>query len=191
MSSVVLIVEPNEVVRAGLCTIFAEDPRVSNVYEVTHEQDLQSKLSHNKSALVVVNQTLVRDVSTLKTKNLVILATKLDIQLLKAAYKHGARGYLSVSVSAELLRATLQLTENTFLIEPAFVPSIMDHISDNVDLPLQEGRLTPREREIVSLLRDGRDKFSIAKKLGISDLTLKTHIKNIEKKRTKRATYQG
>jgi DNA-binding NarL/FixJ family response regulator len=103
--------------------------------------------------------------------------------ILKAAYKHQGCGYLSEDVSAELLRTVLNRSENAFLIEPNLTPWVMDGFFYNAFSTLREELLTPREKEIIDLLRKGIDRATIAKDLCIAETTLKTHIKNIARKR--------
>jgi DNA-binding NarL/FixJ family response regulator len=182
----VLIAEDQEVLRIGLRAILTADTRVSEVYEVRNERDLQQYLSGCELDLIVVNQDLLADISLLQEQNFVILAAEPQMAKLKAAYEYGACGYLSVNVSAELLCTMLRPSENTFLIEPTLVPIVMEYVFDRRITPtFNEILLTPREREIVCLLREGYDKSSIARKLCIAETTLKTHIKNIAKKRSK------
>jgi two-component system nitrate/nitrite response regulator NarL len=45
-----------------------------------------------------------------------------------------------------------------------------------------EELLTPREREILECLADGLNNKTIARKLGISDATVKVHVKNVLRK---------
>jgi two-component system nitrate/nitrite response regulator NarL len=45
-----------------------------------------------------------------------------------------------------------------------------------------EELLTPREREILECLAEGLNNKTIARKLGISDATVKVHVKNVLRK---------
>lgn len=181
----ILIAEQHEVLGVGLCTIFAEDPRVSNVHKVTTEEDLQVYIGQNTPDLIVVNQSLLRNISALQSENFVVLATDPSITFLKAAYKYGARGYLSINVSAGLLRTLLRPTKNSFLLEPILVPWVMPYIFDKAHYSVESESLTPREKEIVGLLCEGFDEVGIAQLLCIADLTLKTYIKNIVRKHSR------
>jgi len=179
----ILIAESCELLRIGLRTIFTEDQRVSNIHEATTAKDLELHLRNHGVDLVVVNQALITDVARLPMEKFVILTAKLDMSILKAAYQNKGRGYLSEQVSAELLRTVLERHENAFLIEPSLMPWVMDGLFGKAFATLNEELLTPREKEIVALLRDGLDRPTIAKRLCISEATLKTHIKNIARKR--------
>jgi|SRR5579883_1954310 len=181
----VLIAEPCELLRMGIKSIFAEDKRVSNVYEAVTITDMKAQIQIHSPELIVMNQSLVTTTKDLPRGNFVVLASTLHMEILKAAYKNGARGYLSENAAAELLRAMLNVSEGSFLIEPTMAPRIMANLSGNIHLSIQDELLTPREREIVELLREGVERATIAKKLHIADTTLKTHISNIMRKSTK------
>ncbi len=185
MGQNILIAETREILRIGLRTIFVEDTRVSNVHEAATDESLKTQLLYSgcELDLVVINQSLVTDVSILPKGNFVILTNEPDLTILKAAYEHGARGYLSENTSAELLRMILHPTEGSFLIEPKLAPWIMEYIFGGMQTTITDELLTPREKEVISLLRGGLNRHSIAEQLSITDATLKTHIKNIARKR--------
>jgi DNA-binding NarL/FixJ family response regulator len=185
MGQDILIAEPCELLRTGLRTIFAEDQRVSSIHEIATSKDLETCLHSYEVDLIVVNQSLITDITCLPMGQFVILTSKLDSAMLKAACKHKCRGYLSEQVSAEFLRTVLDQAEDTFLIEPNFASWAMADLFSNAFSfsMFNEGLLTPREKEIVALLREGLDRPTIAKTLCIAETTLKTHIKNIARKR--------
>lgn len=185
MNLKILIAESQEVLRTGLRFILTSDIRVSEVHEAINERDMQQYLAQYKPDLIVVNQDLLADLSILQTNNFVVLANEPKMANLKTAYEYGACGYLSVNVSAELLCTMLNSTKNAFLIEPTLVPMVMEYAFDRRISPvLNEIVLTPREREIACLIREGCNQSHIAEQLCIAETTLKTHIKNITKKRS-------
>jgi DNA-binding NarL/FixJ family response regulator len=178
----VLIAEPHDVLLTGLRAIFEKDARVSCIYEATNEKDLQAQLAKILLDLVVVDQSLITKFAILPRKRFVVLADKPSLALLKATFQHEGRGYLSTNASAELLRTMLCPANASFFIEPTLVPWILEQIFSPEESLLQEELLTPREKEIVSLLREGYNHPAIAKHLGIAETTLRTHMKNIAKK---------
>ncbi|GHO60143.1 response regulator transcription factor [Ktedonobacter robiniae] len=180
----ILIAEPRDILRTGLRTIFAEDERISQIYEAATQETLKACLSSKPINLIIINTSMMSNIKDLPRGKFVLLAPEVDIELFLKAYKHGARGFLSENAPAELLRATLGLAEGSFLIEPKMTVPILDLFSGDLRFAVKEELLTPREREIVSLLREGTDRRTIAQDLHISEATLKTHIKNITRKRT-------
>lgn len=179
----ILIAEDCELLRVGLRTIFSELSNVANVYEASSNADLRYQVRSNSLDLVIANQSLVTDITHLPRGKFVILTARPALDVLKAVYTHGGRGYLSEKVSAEFLRSALYIDENSFLLEPALTPWMMDYIFRDALTFVREEILTPREKEIIGLLRKGIDRPTIAQSLCIAETTLKTHIKNISRKR--------
>lgn len=179
----VLIADPCELLRIGLRTIILENIPISNIYEASTHESLKTLMQSYALDLLVVNQSLVTDVSMLPYGKCIILTSEPDMTFLRAAYKYNIRGYLSDKVSPDLLRIVICSSEETLLIEPSLMSWIMETMFGGTFSSVKEELLTPREREIMGLLREGVDRPTIAKRLCIAEATLKTHIKNISRKR--------
>jgi DNA-binding NarL/FixJ family response regulator len=178
----VLVATPSDILRAGLRTLLTEDKRIVQVYEAATQEEVQTRLSPPCPDFIVIDQSLITDMTSLPRGRFVILAAKFDLEILQKAYKYGARGYLLENTSAELLRATLYLQNGAFLIEPTIASYTMDYLLHGLRFTIYEELLSPREREIAKLLRDGIDRRTIAKQLCISEATLKKHIQHIKNK---------
>ncbi|BCL80803.1 DNA-binding response regulator [Ktedonobacteria bacterium brp13] len=178
-----MIAEPRDILRTGMRTILAADERVATLCEASNAEELQMHLRNSSIDLIIVNEILTSDITILPPNRFVLLTAEFNITTLLMAYKHGAKGYLLETPPAELLRAVLGLPERAFLVEPRLTTNIMRYLVDDTRLMVKEELLTPREREIVDLLREGVDRQRIASQLHISSATLKTHIKNIFRKR--------
>lgn|SRR5438046_1026453 len=182
MEREVLIAEPSDSLRAGLQAVLMNDKYGVRIYEAVTKEELHAQLHSKSLDMIVVNQSFITDMSILPRGRFVILTVALDIDIFQAAYRHGARGYLLENTSAELLHTALCLEERNFLIDPALVTSILDYFFSGLRFSIQDNLLSPKEREVIKLLREGIDRKLIAKKLHISDTTLKTHIKHIKRK---------
>ncbi len=103
------------------------------------------------------------------------------------AFQHGAAGFIPKSLSTESLKTAFRMV----LSGERYIPSDIlvalnndggidksDIESDN-DNPLLH--LTYRQREVLDLLTEGMSNKSIANKLGIQEVTVKLHMKNIFK----------
>ena len=178
----VLIAVSSDILRAGLRTVLAEDRHIVQVYEAATKEEFQAQLHSKCPDFIVIDQSLITDMTSLPRGHFVILAAKLDLDILQRAYKYGARGYLLENTSAELLRATLYLQNGAFLIEPTIASYTMDYFLHGLRFTIHDELLSPREREIVRLLRDGIDRRTIAKQLCISETTLKKHLQHIKHK---------
>src|SRR5580700_4691956 len=118
MKKQVLIVEPRETFRKGLCAIFAEEPGGVQVYEAATKKELTNLLENKSFDLIVIHQSLLTDITALPQGNIVILATQPDLRILFLARRHGVRAYLHENALGSLLRQTLYLSPGTFLNDP-------------------------------------------------------------------------
>ncbi len=100
------------------------------------------------------------------------------------AIKAGAQGYLLKNLEAPQLRSML---EGVARGEPAITPATAARIIDEFlrtpeSSPRANQRLTERELEVLKLVTDGQRNREIAVELGISENTVKFHLKNIVEK---------
>jgi DNA-binding NarL/FixJ family response regulator len=183
----ILIAEVRDIVRTGLRTIFLTDERIEQIYEASNKDDLRYYLNMSPPLdLIIVNEALIWDITLLPQQHFIILTDELNIQALQAAYKQQAKGYLLENASIELLRVALGLPEGAFLLEPTITTDVLKYLTNDMRFSIEDDLLTRREKEIIELLRKEIDRRSIAQQLHISEATLKTHIKNIARKREKR-----
>jgi DNA-binding NarL/FixJ family response regulator len=119
---------------------------------------------------------------------ILILSVHHSEQLILEILKTGARGYIVKSDSdRDLVLAVEALSRH----KPFFTSQATELILRNSATPSRQvteipeslrGSLTPREREIVQLLSEGRSSKEVATVLGISVKTAETHRANIMRK---------
>ena len=88
----------------------------------------------------------------------------------------GGVGYLlkdRVSDLDDFLAALATVADGGTVLDPQVVAQLMNRRKD----PL-EG-LTPREREVLGLMAEGRTNAGIAKQLWLTERTVETHVENI------------
>lgn len=182
MKKQVLIVESRETFRKGLCAIFTEEPDGAQVYEAATKQEFAHLLESKSFDLIVIHQSLLTDITALPQGNIVILATQPDLRILSLARRHGARAYLHENASGALLRQTLYLLPGTFLNDQTIASWVSEYLERHIVFAIDHEILTSREREIFQLLCRGFSNQNTARQLGISESTLKTHVKHIYEK---------
>ncbi len=183
MGHSVVIAVIDDIVRIGLHAIFKEAMQVSDIQDVVSNKELQTLLTSHTIDMVVIDQALDFNLNILPQGRFVILAIEPEISLLQAAYKHGARGYLSLHASKELLHMALDSTKKSFLIDPTMTSWIMPYLTNITPYDLKYVDLTQRQREVDQLIREGLSRHAIAEQLSIADSTVKTHLKHIYQKR--------
>jgi NarL family two-component system response regulator LiaR len=104
----------------------------------------------------------------------IVLTSYLDDERLLPAIRAGAAGYLLKNAKPkEVARAVRAAYAGEALIDPAVAARLVESLAGG-DEPLE--RLTAREREVLVLIGRGYRNKQIARELGISEKTVKTHV---------------
>ncbi len=119
----------------------------------------------------------------------VILTTSTDENDLVESLRNGANGYLLKDMEPDALVQSLHEVQSgktvvapelAVLLAKAVQGGETEQHAESVDNPFSE--LTPRETEILTFLANGQSNKAIARDLGISDGTVKLHVKAILRK---------
>jgi DNA-binding NarL/FixJ family response regulator len=115
----------------------------------------------------------------------IVLTVSEDDQSLFDALKAGAQGYLLKSVEPEELFRTLRgAVQGEAFVTPSMAAKILAEFTRQAQTRENStvAVLSPREREVLELLTRGAVNKEIAAALGISDNTVKNHLKSIMEK---------
>jgi len=115
-----------------------------------------------------------------------ILTTSRDESDVIASLQNGAQGYLLKDMEPDDLIAAMQrIVKGETVVAPELTGVLARAVQGGgeVEEPVKDlDELTPREREILCLLAEGQSNKVIARNLGISDGTVKLHVKAILRK---------
>jgi two-component system nitrate/nitrite response regulator NarL len=119
-------------------------------------------------------------------KPIVMLTTSTDERDLVESLRNGAQGYLLKDMEPdELVLALRDIVSGKTVVAPDLAPILAKVVQGDGSLPDDSSpfdELTPRENEILNLLAEGQSNKVIARNLGISDGTVKLHVKAILRK---------
>ena len=123
---------------------------------------------------------------------IVMLTTSSSEQDLLQALRSGAQGYLIKDMDPdELVAALAEITSGNVVVAPDLTHVLVRAVQGEPEPPPEQddhsergalAELTPREQEILCHLAEGQSNKVIARRLGISDGTVKLHVKAILRK---------
>lgn len=112
----------------------------------------------------------------------VILTTFADDDSILAALSAGAIGYLTKNAGRQdITRAIRAAAAGQSVLDREVQNRLLEAVRTKPPAPGQPlpGDITPREREVLTLIGQGLPNRAIAEKLFISEATVKTHINNL------------
>ena len=116
-----------------------------------------------------------RTVTLFPTIPLVVISGAATAANVARAIQLGARGFFPKTMSPNVLAAALQVVAAGGTYVPA------DYAQAQIRMTESPG-LTPREREILTLLVSGQSNKEIARTLDLQEITVKFHVRNIFRK---------
>lgn len=175
-----LVVDEHPVVRQGVRALLSEG---FDEVELLDAPSIESALAEHRGERPDVVLVDPRKSPTDTESVLVQLAKGLNSPVvvftadggarqLSEALKAGVKGYVRKDSPAEdLIRAIQAAVSGEFYIDPA--------LSSTIVLEEGERTLTARQREILQMLADGMQTDAVARQLGLSTETVRTHTKRI------------
>jgi len=160
----VLVLADDPLTRAGLTALLSAQEELFVLAELSPDDDVAAFAEGVDAAVWEA------DAEVPETLDLPLLALVRDAEEAAQALRAGARGVLGRSADGERILAALGvLTRGLAVLEPAFLPAPRSE-------PEGLEPLTPRERDVLNLLAEGLSNKAIAKRLGVSDHTVKFHL---------------
>ncbi len=210
----VLIVDDHAMVRQGLRTFLELQDGGALPIEVAGEAinglEAVELASHLQPDIVLLDlvmpemdgiQATSHIIECSPGSRVIILTSFGDEERVLPAIRAGAQGYLLKDIPpAELVQAIREAYLGKVQLHPEVARKLMmvaaakEQPGPNSTNKSSEENLTDREREVLSLIADGRNNREIAETLVISEKTVNTHVSNILNKlhlddRTQAAIY--
>jgi DNA-binding NarL/FixJ family response regulator len=187
----VFLIDDHAVVRAGLAAYLDTEPGMVVVGESSNGKEAINHIavlaSTDRLPDVVLMDLLmpVMDgiAATAEIKNrwpvveIIAVTSFLDEDKIRGALEAGATGYLlkdaDASDVADAIRAAVA---GEMSIDPAAAKALTAALRAPKSAAYE---LTPRERDVIMLIADGATNRQIARRLGVTERTARTHVSNI------------
>lgn len=186
----VLVVDDHPLFRKGVVQLLAMDAGIRVVGEAGNKAEALRLAAQHDPDLILLDLNLKGEsgidiLAALKeedpSRRVVMLTVSDAPEDLIGAIRAGADGYLLKDMEPEELCARIKQSVGGNVVLDASVAGLLAHAL-NAPPAASHSDLTEREREILGLLADGRSNKEIARELGISDATVKVHIKHLLRK---------
>ena len=189
----VLIVDDDDLMRAGLEAVLSSDNTVEVVGEAANGREAVQRARDRRPDVVLMDVRTPDLDGIAATRELVAVSPEVKVVILTTfeqddyifgALNAGASGFLLKRTSPEDLIAGIHtVASGDSLLSPSVTRRVIDRMAHEpaaeaaFDERLDE--LTPREREVLAQIARGLSNGEIARALFIEESTVKTHVKRI------------
>jgi DNA-binding NarL/FixJ family response regulator len=190
----ILVADDHEVVRRGIAAQIAQCPDWEVIAEATNGLEAVELALRLEPEVIVLDFSMPelnglaaarRILEALPEARILILTVHESEQVVREVLSAGAQGYVLKSDAGRTLMAALEaLLQGGTFFTPKVGKMVLDGYLSNPAAPesAPAWALSPREREIVQLLAEGKSNKEVANALGISVKTAETHRSNIMRK---------
>jgi DNA-binding NarL/FixJ family response regulator len=187
----ILLVDDHDLMREGVKALLEREPEFQVVGECGDGQDAIRSALRLKPDVVLMDISLpgglggLEAATTILSDNpgikLIVLTQYEDREYIRRAIRIGAHGYLlKRSVSGQLKDAILAVQKGQRYLHPAAAEELVGMMTSGESLDDDEYELlTPREKQVLTLLAEGKTSREMAKYLGVSLKTAMTHREHV------------
>ncbi|HDR9833978.1 TPA: response regulator transcription factor [Burkholderia multivorans] len=182
----ILIVDDHPVLRDGVEALLRRNDAALAVVQAASADDAMQMLDQHADIGAIVLDLKMRGTSGVDAiaalararpaLQIIVLSSSEDPRDVRAAFAHGALGYVPKSASPHTLLSAIVMVLNG----ERYVPPLLldDGAAYTIEPPRQAtgAPLTPRQIEVLRYLAEGVPNKVIADRLGLSEKTVKAHI---------------
>jgi DNA-binding NarL/FixJ family response regulator len=188
----ILIVDDYEVVRRGIRTLLEGEPGWVVCGEAGTGPDAVDAATRLKPDLVILDLTLPelhglevtrRILQRRPETEVLVLTMHASEELIRQVLRAGAHGYLLKSDAGDqLVAAVRSLERHEPFLTTRVTEVVLEGFLKGVAGDAVGEALTPREREVLQLVAEGRSSKNIAARLGVTVKTIESHRASLMRK---------
>jgi len=187
----IIICDDQAIVRDGLAMMLKLEPDIEIIGIADDGAEAVELVSKNQPDIVLMDLKMpimngVEATRQIRTKypdvKVLVLTTYSDDEWVFDAIRVGASGYLLKDTARDdLIKAIRGTVTGKSYVDPTIAGKVLDKVTSHDSQPatLITGKLTDREIEILRLIANGLNNADIAKKLFLSEGTVRNHVSAI------------
>jgi len=184
-----VVVDDHPVFRLGMTALLASIDGLAVVAEAHDVRSAIDAVTEHEPDVVLMDLNLGEESGVVATREIVsrrpdvgvLVVTMLDDDdNILAALRAGARGYLLKGAGpAEIERAVRAVAAGELLLAPGVVERALPHLAGTRAPTKVFPQLTDREHDVLELVAQGLDNLHIARRLGLTDKTVRNNLSNV------------
>lgn len=188
----IAIVEDNRVIRESLMEFVQSDPECRCVCTCSTAEEALKVIPKFEPEIVLMdiqlpNMSGIDCLAQLKqmmpSVQIIMVTVYEDTERIFKALRMGACGYLLKRCTPEeLLAAIREVRQGGAPMSREIARKVIASFQEPITAAMEVEDLTPREREILELLADGFSNKEIADRMGVSDGTVRWHLRHVYNK---------
>ncbi len=191
----VIVADDEPLVRQGMRLVLELEPGLEILGEASDGREAVELVRRHRPDLALLDvrmpgmdgieaARLICAEPGLRDTRVVVLTTFADDELLVAAIRAGASGYLLKSMPPDEIRSSVRaVAEGRAMLAPLLMNRLMHEYAGRRTEPAPElARLTDRETDVLREIATGRSNGEIAARLYVSEGTVKTHVAAVLRK---------
>lgn len=180
-----LLVDDHAVVREGLKMILALEDNLEIIGEASNGSEAVEESKRIRPDVIIMDLQMpvmngVEAIAAIKTEQpeieIIALTSVLEDKMVIGAVEAGAAGYLLKEGKSDILVEAINAAARG---EVRLHPEASKRLAKEIRAPEMRETLTPRESDTLRWLARGYSNKGIAQQMGISEMTIKTHVSNI------------
>src|SRR5208283_2056149 len=185
----IAIVEDNKIIRESLMEFVQSDSECECVYACATVKEALKEMPKHRPDIVLMDIQLpdssgiectARLKQLLPSVQIIIVTVYEDTERIFKALRAGACGYLlKRCTSKELVSAIREVRQGGAPMSREIARKVILSFQEPLKTTAEMGELSPREREILELLAQGFPNKEIASRAGVSDGTVRWHLRHV------------
>jgi len=184
----ILLVDDHPMLRRGMADLLSLEPDFNVVADVSSGEETLAYLKDNDVDLIILDQNMpglsgldtVKQIRDQGNQAKILMFTVSDSgDDIHNALKHGVNGYLLKDMQPEQVALDIRKALRGELVVSSRLAAVLAPALRTPNLDDIVSNLTSRELQVVKMIAKGQSNKMIGNELGISESTVKVHVKHI------------